>query len=666
MSPPKSAKPPSYRTAAAAASLNQRRMQQQLQQQAQQIIQLPMQQQMIPLQQQMMQGPPGYALVQIPPPPATPIVANAGVARPKTAASFQCRWMGCRAAHTSRPTLGNLPHCFSCLRPKNQALSPPAGKVAPQQQQQPQLQQQQPQQQQQATTSAPIPTWSLGCTAPALTPAQKRAAKRSRQRQAKAAQTPAAAASQETAPKASAPHQSLAAKAAAALEQVTSAAEQPAPRPEGSLTDEVTKAFLNDKDSPGKRVLVSQQLQDNVAQMSHLASLVLKSLQAEFLPTLPTTPPDETDQQKEDKLKSAAETLLDDTLAKQGSASLSNSKALQKAEAELATTTRALQPLLDSGLPPTDQILTLLTQKKTAQEQAITKLKTGAPSMAAQKVALAVGKQKLLEQLTLSTDRAETGKTAARERMNVRDQLLIQLTGFIDQVSEAADKADMELRSLHERRVELRQQALQKAIDLCGQREAALEEEAVVFMDAHETATVTEQERDAALASADQQQALTSQLQQQLARFQQAAEAATAGVAQQQQQHQQQQLQVQQQPQLQLQQQQQTAAAAAEAAAAATATAASAQAAEARANSDWLADFPAEESQLPKLPAAQPDEQQTAFILRLLTLKQAAKFASLPRMTFQQLLVAPWFVHRLVGDTIWNACWTERPGSRTR
>jgi hypothetical protein len=160
--------------------------------------------------------------------------------------------------------------------------------------------------------------------------------------------------------------------------------------------------------------------------------------------------------------------------------------------------------------------------------------------------------------------------------------------------------------------------------------------------------------------SADQQQALTSQLQQQLDRFQQAAEAATADAAQQQQQHQQQQLQVQQQPQLQLQQQQQAAAAAAEAAAAATAAAASAQAAEARANSDWLADFPAEESQLPKLPAAQPDEQQTAFVLRLLTLKQAAKFASLPRMTFQQLLVAPWFVHRLVGDTIWNACWTER------
>ena len=49
-----------------------------------------------------------------------------------------------------------------------------------------------------------------------------------------------------------------------------------------------------------------------------------------------------------------------------------------------------------------------------------------------------------------------------------------------------------------------------------------------------------------------------------------------------------------------------------------------------------------------------------AFMLRLLTLKQAAKFANLPRMSFLKLQVPPWFVHRLVGDTIWDACWTDR------
>ena len=77
-----------------------------------------------------------------------------------------------------------------------------------------------------------------------------------------------------------------------------------------------------------------------------------------------------------------------------------------------------------------------------------------------------MGKQKLLEQQTLSTDRAEAGKKAARERMNVRDQLLVQITGFIDQISDAADKADVELRRKHEGKVALRQQTLQRAIDL--------------------------------------------------------------------------------------------------------------------------------------------------------------------------------------------------------
>ena len=80
---------------------------------------------------------------------------------------------------------------------------------------------------------------------------------------------------------------------------------------------------------------------------------------------------------------------------------------------------------------------------------------------------------------------------------------------------------------------------------------------------------------------------------------------------------------------------------------------------EAQAAADWLLDFPAEEAQDPQWTGV-PDELQTALLLRLLTMKQAAKFASLLRMTFQQLQVEPWFIHRLVGDTIWGACWAER------
>ena len=81
-------------------------------------------------------------------------------------------------------------------------------------------------------------------------------------------------------------------------------------------------------------------------------------------------------EQKENRLRTSAETLLDDTLTKEGSASLSNPKSLQKAEAELAATTRSLQPLLDAGILQSDQIVKLLTEKKAAQTAAISKLRT--------------------------------------------------------------------------------------------------------------------------------------------------------------------------------------------------------------------------------------------------------------------------------------------------
>ena len=34
-------------------------------------------------------------------------------------------------------------------------------------------------------------------------------------------------------------------------------------------------------------------------------------------------------------------------------------------------------------------------------------------------------------------------------------------------------------------------------------------------------------------------------------------------------------------------------------------------------------------------------------------------------MTFQQLKVEPWFVHRLAGDVIWVACWADRAAKIT-
>ena len=158
--------------------------------------------------------------------------------------------------------------------------------------------------------------------------------------------------------------------------------------------------------------------------------------------------------------------------------------------------------------------------------------------MAAQKGALAVGRDLLLEQLTLDDDRAAVGKKTAQERMNVRDQLMLQMTAFIDQLSAVADQTDGLLEALHKEKAALRQRTLQKAIDLCTLRESALED--VVFLDANEEATtVTEQQRDEAEATVTEQQEVTAKLQKQLAAFQtsyqQAADEASALAAQQQQ-----------------------------------------------------------------------------------------------------------------------------------
>ena len=604
--------PPSFRTAAAAAGIQQRR-QQQLQQSMQQ------QQQMM---QPYMQAPPGYALVPVAPQPTVPVFANAAVSNPaRTTASFQCKWAGCKAAEQGRPTYGTQHYCFSCCRPKSQAMSPPGDKVATRW----------------STATAPsgggvsfpsaVPSMSASA-AQSQSPAQKRAAKRQRQRLAKKTTEEQATAKNTGA------GQTPAAKAAAALVKVTTEAQKQPERPAGTLTAEIFK----DKQAPSKKIVVEQTLRDNLAQLSHLASLVTQSLQGEYLPTVPTTPEQETSAQKAQRLKEAAGSLLDGTLAKEGSTSLTNSQARLKAEAELEATTKALQPLLDAGLPADDQIVKLLSEKKAAQTTALGKLKAGAPSVAAQKVALAVGKQRLLEQQTLLADRITNGKKAARERMNVRDQLMVQITAFIDQLAAAADAADGELTTTHDLMSSQRKETLQRAIELCTERESALEE--TVFLDADDgTQTSTEQERDQALATAEDQKTMNARLQQQLAQLQQATTAAATQANTQQQQ---------QQLQRQTQQEAQRAAAAVEAQAA----------------TDWLADFPAEDSQLPQF-SGSPDEQQTTFLLRLLTMKQAAKFASLPRMSFQQLQVEPWFIHRLVGDVVWNACWDDRAPSIT-
>ena len=71
----------------------------------------------------------------------------------------------------------------------------------------------------------------------------------------------------------------------------------------------------------------------------------------------------------------------------------------------------------------------------------------------------------------------------------------------------------------------------------------------------------------------------------------------------------------------------------------------------------WRA-FEAEPSQLPVLGTASPQELKT--LQQLAALFAAVSWgAQLPALRVDCLGVAPSFVHFLVGDTIWKACWLE-------
>ena len=520
MAPPKTAGgkgPPSYRTAAAAANLHQRRLQQQQQQMGQQFIQVPA--------QQMMHAPPGFALVPIQQAPPPPVVVNAAVQSPTQAKqSFQCTWKGCRAAEQARPTYEPQHYCHSCCRPKSQAMSPPADKTAQRYLHQQQQQQQQQPQQQQPASAVP------GSGELQLTTAQKRAAKRARQRQARQtkqsppAQTTTGNSNAGTAPASTLPkNASAAAKTAAAVRDLQ---EQPSPAPSKSITEEVFPA----KQPTGKRVELTAAAKERALKLSELAQLVINSIQAEYSPALPLpAPPTSTPEEREERLDKEADRLLNEVLAKGGSASLENTRSLQQAEAALATTTKTLLTFRNEGAAEDDPILVQLTERQKLQKESVERLKRGAPSLAAQKEALLVGKQKLLERQTLLGDRITAGKQAAKERAATRDDLLVQMTNIISELEEECDAAGAQLEEAHDHKSAERKATLQRALERCDERTCQLED--VEFHDADEEALEAEKERDAANQAAREQQVINTKLQEQLLRLQSAAQQAQAGTA---------------------------------------------------------------------------------------------------------------------------------------
>ena len=191
------------------------------------------------------------------------------------------------------------------------------------------------------------------------------------------------------------------------------------------------------------------------------------------------------------------------------------------------------------------------------------------------------------------------------------------------------------LKAEHEKRGELKSQQATKVLELIDKKIDQLDAEDVEFVDAQddEPQTSTETERDEATR-------LNELLNKQLAQFQRAAEAAkaTASPAR--------------------SAEESAAAAAAETAAAAAAPLAQA---EVNATADLWLDFAAEPSQLPQL--GNPDPEAAETLQKLAALFAAVPWGTqLPAIQFKHLNVRPSFVHTMVGDTIWQACWGERHG----
>jgi len=74
---------------------------------------------------------------------------------------------------------------------------------------------------------------------------------------------------------------------------------------------------------------------------------------------------------------------------------------------------------------------------------------------------------------------------------------------------------------------------------------------------------------------------------------------------------------------------------------------------------DLFLEFPAERDQLPSL--GTPDHLQLKSMQQMAAIFAAVPWGTqAPALQFSSLDVAPSFVHSLVGDAIWAACWQDR------
>ena len=425
-----------------------------------------------------------------------------------------------------------------------------------------------------------------------------------------AADTTAAAAPPKTPPLATLEPEQLAARRVerlAALKNATSAqATQPTP------LQEVAKVFV-EQVKACKKLEYDDTEQAHFKGLDECAKLLLDSIQAETLPS-------------EVPLKSAQE-VCESLLAK--SVSFQKDQGRTQADLALQTTRAVLTTMRSGGTKEDDEVLLLLVSREKKQATEAKRLVDKAPSKELRLATLESIKTDFAKSQQAQTDRRCAGAVKAAERAAARYKAADKLLEAARHMRLLAEAATDRLNEAHTERSSRKDQQGAAVVALLEEKISDLDGEDLVFEDA---ATDTDEPTTSTEDDRDESKRLAVLLQQQLQQLQEAAARSDVTIAEQN-------------------------------------AALQAQAPSATAPADWWEDlrpdFEAATEQLPAL-EGEPTGTQKEAVDKLKALFRAVPWGStLPSVQFEHLGVLPCFIHGLVGDTIWQACWGDRHGNIT-
>ena len=225
----------------------------------------------------------------------------------------------------------------------------------------------------------------------------------------------------------------------------------------------------------------------------------MDSLRSEFLP-----------QQTAKSVEDEAKEQLAQVLNAQKSP-LAAIGTLQLEEAALGGVEQSIIAMRTAGNADTDVILAQLLDRRTSLAKRVQELKAGAPSVATQREALAVAKQKLREKASLLDDATAKGEAAAVERAQNRSFLLAEMRNLLDALEEHSEEAVVKLTEAHTTKVKRKRGVLDKAVEACDAKLEKLEEEDFLELEDDTGTTPTE---DALQGAVDANRKLSQQVSQ--------------------------------------------------------------------------------------------------------------------------------------------------------